>query len=803
MPRVPTYDTPQVQQQVAAPTQLRGVAPDNSAIAEGLQSFQRGAQILVNKEREKADTALLMDADNQLTQWQQKAMYDEQNGVFTRKGKNALDVTNQTLEQFEQAQAEIAKGLTTDQQRARYSQIVASRRNSLSNDLNRYEYGERQNYYGEVEKGQLETSLQGAALDYQDPAKIQGFRDKVDAVLASRAERLGLSPEAAQAERLKVGSGMSTAVIQRMLIDSPQKAKSLFDSFKDTMTAEDQIRASNGIDQGFRRLEAEARQRQIEARQLQAISRMELSSRVQDASAAYSQGLDFANPPSLADFKAAYGDKAEDQYKSFAKVQALAPAIREFATADPQERQAILDKFNPTHTAAGAFYGDKSAGMLEQGNIDLNARPTVNNADGTISTVRSISANFDGQEVLIPTVSDDGKILSNEDAIKAYQKTGKHLGKFDNPEDATAYAESLHEQQARQYGGDGAPTVGKGFKEDSQLYQHLTSVGVGLMKQQQTDPAAYVAKYSPVVQRAFAVAQDEGTPEAYRAYATATVAEQQRLGVAQPKLLPDAAANQLAAQFNQQVEGGENAATLIEQQAQLWGKDFPAVLQQVGNKLPAEAQVIATGLPKDVAERMASVATIKDTELNAGLQKGQKDEIGQSVQQAMQPFADSLQGQAGGINTYSTMYKAAVRTATSYVLQGESPKDAAQKVVGGMVNDKYDFFGTYRVPKTLDTNAVSRGAEEALKRITPEELMPLPGISGVAETENARQLHEALQAGGQWVPTNDESGLALTLNGYRVRGKDGKPVVKSWAELQQQGITSPAKSGAPVMGIYN
>lgn len=698
MPRVPTYDTPQVQQQVAAPTQLRGVAPDNSAIAEGLQSFQRGAQILVNQEREKADTALLMDADNQLTKWQQKAMYDEQNGVFTRKGKNALDVTNQTLEQFEQAQAEIAKGLTTDQQRARYSQIVASRRNSLSNDLNRYEYGERQNYYGEVEKSQLETSLQGAALDYQDPAKIQGFRDKVDAVLASRAERLGLSPEAAQAERLKVGSGMSTAVIQRMLIDSPQKAKGLFDSFKDTMTAEDQIRASNGIDQGFRRLEAEARQRQIEARQLQAISRMELSSRVQDASAAYSQGLDFDNPPSRTDFDAAYGkEKGAQAYESFAKVQAVAPAIREFATADPQERQEILNKFQPAK-------------------------------DGV---------------------------------------------------------------------------AGDGFKEDSQLYQHLTAVGVGLLKQQQTDPAAYAVKYSPTVQRTFATAQEEGTPEAYQAYATASVAEQQRLGVAQPKLLPDAAADQLAATFNKQVEGGENAATMIEQQAALWGKNFPAVLQQVGNKLPAEAQVIATGLPKDIAERMASVAPLKDKDLSAGLQKGQQDEISQAVQQAMQPFAESLQGQAGGINTYSTMYKAASRTAASYVLQGESPKDAAQKVVDGMVNDKYDFFGTYRVPKTLDTNAVSRGAEEALKRITPEELMPLPGISGVAETENARQLHEALQAGGQWVPTNDESGLALTLNGYRVRGKDGKPLVKSWAELQQQGITAPAKSGAPIMGIYN
>lgn len=96
-------------------------------------------------------------------------------------------------------------------------------------------------------------------------------------------------------------------------------------------------------------------------------------------------------------------------------------------------------------------------GQIEKGNIDLNNRPIVRNSDGSISTVRSISITEGKVTVLIPTVIRDkkgrGKVVSDRDAIRHYQRSGEHLGKFSSSGDADRYAEQLHNQQAAQYSG--------------------------------------------------------------------------------------------------------------------------------------------------------------------------------------------------------------------------------------------------------------------------------------------------------------------------------------------------------------
>ena len=106
-------------------------------------------------------------------------------------------------------------------------------------------------------------------------------------------------------------------------------------------------------------------------------------------------------------------------------------------------KQAILEQ---------GLSGEQPAapGLLVPGNIDIHNREKIP-VDGGYATVRSMNfTDSGGRNVLVPTAA-DGRIMTPDEAIDYYEKTGQHLGMFDTPENASRYGEDLHEQQADEY----------------------------------------------------------------------------------------------------------------------------------------------------------------------------------------------------------------------------------------------------------------------------------------------------------------------------------------------------------------
>lgn len=669
MARVPDYSARQVGIRPVGAQGFSMRAPDSSGLGQGIAQAESGVMRYVEQERERADTAAVLDADRKLTEWQNTAFFDPERGVYTRKGSNALDVTNQTLQEFDAQQQQIAGGLKTESQRARYQEVVMRRRDSLTGDLNRYEFQERQRYYDQVDEGQIETSLQSAALNYNDPDKIAYYQNKMAAVLQSTAQRKGLPAEAAQAELLKYNSAMSSAVINRMTNDDPYKAREYFKQAEGTMTAEDQVRIDGLITR-------EIKSRELEARQLQAIARAEVSSRIQDAQAAYLQGLDYAQPPSRQEFIGAYGgEEGAQRYQQFVKIQGLSTDIRELATASPEEQRLLIEQYNPA-------------------------------PDGV---------------------------------------------------------------------------AGEGFRENAQIFGTAVQAITALEKEKAADPASYAAKYSPLIRSAIE-GLASGDPAAAEAYAAATIAEQQRMGVVQPRLLSNSQVAAIAREFEKTEDGGTNAAEMIGQLQGQWGKYWPDAYKQLSEKLPGAALVIGSGVDEATAATLARIAPLKNEDLKRGLESADVSDGRATLQSALAPLRQTLAQQAGGDRTYATIDREAERLMLAYMGQGNSVEDATRKVTKALVDDKYTIKGSWRAPIQYDADMIERGSELVLRSIDPESLSyAVP--AGVTPEFAAGRVKAAIDKDGYWVTLPDESGLALYYGGAAVLDKDGMPVTQPWESL--------------------
>lgn len=114
----------------------------------------------------------------------------------------------------------------------------------------------------------------------------------------------------------------------------------------------------------------------------------------------------------------------------------------------------------PSEAGATPAAASEYKGMVKQGNIDVNHRPTIKNADGSHSTIYSVTVPIeDGKWVVIPSIV-DGKFLTSDGkmpkrgskddkaledkAFEHYKTSGEHLGIFDSLKAADNFTSKTH-----------------------------------------------------------------------------------------------------------------------------------------------------------------------------------------------------------------------------------------------------------------------------------------------------------------------------------------------------------------------
>lgn len=116
---------------------------------------------------------------------------------------------------------------------------------------------------------------------------------------------------------------------------------------------------------------------------------------------------------------------------------------------DDEEKKRQQDELLKQLVGGDDPAGHNPYGALEAPTLNMDRRPYVENDDGSTSTVRSMGINENGKEILIPTVSQQGWVMGDDQAVDEYHRTGEHMGVYDSPAASDRAGEGFHQDQMR------------------------------------------------------------------------------------------------------------------------------------------------------------------------------------------------------------------------------------------------------------------------------------------------------------------------------------------------------------------
>lgn len=328
------------------------------------------------------------------------------------------------------------------------------------------------------------------------------------------------------------------------------------------------------------------------------------------------------------------------------------------------------------------------------------------------------------------------------------------------------------------------PTTQAGAADAAQTAGFVSGRVRQILTEREKDPAGYMAQHSPAVTQAWNEFQRTGDDESRAGYLRTVRAERERLQIPGDDVIPNAYAEQVADQIN--TADAQKMATVIANEAQRWGEDWPAVQGQLAPKISDVAAVISTGIPRGAAVQLAATAKLKQAELAALLPPGTKwPDIKEGVQKEMEQFAASLPIEA--TSTVGAFQDSAERLTAQYMHQGMSLGNAAKKARADLVRDQIVEFRSapFRVPPEEDAALIENGARQAIESYEPAPNSVIPNGANSAEGYLA-DLATYVRDNGYWVTRPDAKGLRLYVDGGPVVGVDG-PVQYTWEQLRTGG----------------
>jgi len=265
---------------------------------------------------------------------------------------------------------------------------------------------------------------------------------------------------------------------------------------------------------------------------------------------------------------------------------------------------------------------------------------------------------------------------------------------------------------------------------------------------------------------------------------------QEDLGVkpAGVQLLPKELENNFASVLNDFSQGGKNVVLQIDSMKTAFGSEWTAVQRQLQSniKMGAGLRVLAGMDFGPEAVRLSEALSLPQKTYKEVIGDDNFKDIKADTIEELEDFQSTLRGQPGAEAAF-IQHKTAIETLSmKYMADGvfDDTGDAINQAKADVLDSRFTFKDTYRVPAKVNADNVELGIDNALDRIKAGEFnLRVPESSQVVNPEDREEVYlSALRPTPITSPDGDGI-LFVDQNGNAIFDTNNNPFIIPWAEL--------------------
>jgi len=227
MPQVPIYGAPKVRAASTPVPNMQTNVPVPNIVGPVSQAVN-----IFDDIRKQANETAVLEAEKQAMDLEFSTFDAPETGYLNRKGKDAIDGYQSTLDAYDNGMSKIRESLKNDEQKALFDEKVAiARRQQALLKGARHINQEREQFDADNLKAYADGVVSSAAANFNDPSRVGYDIGRGLAEIDAWAKRNGKSEDVVAGMKSDLETKAHTAVIDRMLATgNAAGAKSYFDS---------------------------------------------------------------------------------------------------------------------------------------------------------------------------------------------------------------------------------------------------------------------------------------------------------------------------------------------------------------------------------------------------------------------------------------------------------------------------------------------------------------------------------------------------------------------------------------------